>query len=324
MRIIEWNCQGAFRKKNDPILSLNPDIIIVPECESKENLSFGKLTPEPSDFIWYGDSSNKGIGIFSYSDYKLELLPIFNPKFRYVIPIKVQNNTGAFLLFAIWAMDNKEYPEERYIGQIWNAINFYKNLLSLPVILVGDFNSNKIWDEKERSCNHSDLVNFLAKKEIVSVYHELENEAQGEEKQSTFHLYRKKEKPYHIDYFFTSKHFIKKSKLRIEKFENWIGLSDHLPLIFDTINPNFQIEINETFSSLIINQFKELNPETKSRFEDVISKMSLKAKTLDQLSNSIELRKKFTKSTDDLLQIDKIIYKLTEKLTQSSTKNIFK
>ena len=29
MKIIEWNCQGAFRKKNDKILLFKPDILII-------------------------------------------------------------------------------------------------------------------------------------------------------------------------------------------------------------------------------------------------------------------------------------------------------
>ena len=100
MKIIEWNSQGAFRKKNEKILSLNPDILIVSECESEEKLKFGKLTPKPNDFFWYGDSQNKGIGVFSYSDYKFELLKEFNPKYRYVIPLKVTRKNTSFILFA--------------------------------------------------------------------------------------------------------------------------------------------------------------------------------------------------------------------------------
>ena len=151
MKIIEWNCQGAFRKKHGSILSHKPDILVVPECESEEKLKFGKLTPKPNEFIWFGDSPNKGIGIFSYSNYKLELLPSYNPNFRYIIPIKVTKGDNSFLLFAIWAMDNKEFPEARYIGQIWLAINYYQKLLHLPIILTGDFNSNKIWDDKKKN-----------------------------------------------------------------------------------------------------------------------------------------------------------------------------
>lgn len=54
MKLIQWNCQGAFRTKNDKILSFHPDIIIVSECEKPEKLKFGKLTPMPNDYLWYG------------------------------------------------------------------------------------------------------------------------------------------------------------------------------------------------------------------------------------------------------------------------------
>ncbi len=129
MKIIEWNCQGAFRKKFNKILSLKPDILIIPECENEEKLKFGKLTPKPNDFFWYGDNPNKGIGIFSYSKYKFELLNEFNPRFKYIIPLKVIGKNHSFILFAIWAMNNKENIQESYIGQIWNAINYYSRLL---------------------------------------------------------------------------------------------------------------------------------------------------------------------------------------------------
>ncbi len=108
MRIIEWNCQGAFRNKNKEIFELNPDILIIPECEQEEKLKFGKLTPKPNDFIWYGAAGKKGIGIFSYSNYRFKILKEFNPEFRYIIPIIASNKENSFLLFAIWAMNNKE------------------------------------------------------------------------------------------------------------------------------------------------------------------------------------------------------------------------
>jgi exodeoxyribonuclease-3 len=69
----------AFRKKAEFILSEMPDILIVPECENKERLSFGLFTKQPTGFFWYGDNPNKGIGIFSFSDFKIKLLEIHNP-----------------------------------------------------------------------------------------------------------------------------------------------------------------------------------------------------------------------------------------------------
>jgi hypothetical protein len=41
----------AFRKKHYEILKLNPDILVIPECENGERLQFGKLYLEPKYFL---------------------------------------------------------------------------------------------------------------------------------------------------------------------------------------------------------------------------------------------------------------------------------
>ena len=212
MRLITWNCQGAFRKKADFILALQPDILVIQECEHPDKLKFSAETLKPDSVYWYSDGGKKGIGIFSYSNYKFELLPEFNPEFRYVLPIQVTGNGQTFTLLAVWAMDNKEKREARYIGQVWLAINHYKDLLGSSTILIGDFNSNKIWDYKDRVGSHSDVVRYLASRDIHSVYHKHFNMEQGKEEHPTLYLYRNLEKPYHIDYCFASADLLEKVK----------------------------------------------------------------------------------------------------------------
>lgn len=316
MKIIEWNSQGAFRKKHERILKLHPDILVIPECESESKLQFGNLTPTPNDFFWYGDSENKGIGIFSYSDYKFEVLKSFNPNFRYIIPLKVTGKNSSFLLFAIWAMDNKEYPEARYIGQIWLAINYYQNLFSLPCILTGDFNSNKIWDEKERVGNHSDMINFLESKNIFSLYHKQESIEQGKELHATFHMYRKINKPYHIDYFFASDTITQNGfKISIGETVNWIDLSDHVPLTLEFTANNKIEKIKDFFSENLSIDLSRLSSETKTRFSDLLSSIVDKAKTLDDLTLSkehIKERKKLISKYEKLCAIDRLIKKMNK------------
>jgi exonuclease III len=234
MKLITWNCQGAFRKKAETILLQKPDILIIQECEHPDKLKFNSTTQLPNNIYWYSDGGKKGIGIFSYSDYKFELLPEFNPTFRYIIPLRVIGNGETFTLLAIWAMNNKENRKARYIGQIWFAIEYYKNLIGKSTILIGDFNSNKIWDYKDRFGNHSDVVNYLAKIDIHSAYHKYYDIEQGKEIHPTFFLQRKKDKSYHIDYCFASEDLYSKIKnLEIGKYENWITHSDHTPIIIN-------------------------------------------------------------------------------------------
>ena len=52
-------------------------------------------------------------------------------------------------------------------------------------------------------------------------------------------MYRKKEKPYHIDYCFASDSIASNGfKLSIEHINKWIEISDHVPMIVDLISLN--------------------------------------------------------------------------------------
>ena len=102
------------------------------------------------------------------------------------------------------------------------------------IIIAGDFNSNSIWDKWDRWWNHTDVVRELSENGIKSLYHELYSIEQGKEDKPTFFLQKKKEKSYHIDYFFGSNEFLNKQlSLKIENYEDWIDLSDHMPVIVD-------------------------------------------------------------------------------------------
>jgi exodeoxyribonuclease-3 len=169
---------------------------------------------------------------FSYGDYKLELLDDHNPEIKIISPISVIGEHINFTLFAIWA-HNPNDPDGQYIEQVWKAIHQYDNLLtSERTILTGDFNSNTIWDRKNRMANHSAVVDKLALKNIYSVYHRYLNQVQGKEDHPTFFLQRNKNKPYHLDYCFASIDLYDKvTNIQIGSFENWIPHSDHTPII---------------------------------------------------------------------------------------------
>lgn len=230
MKIITWNCNMAFRKKAEFILTEQPDILIVPECENPDKLIFKNDVTKPADLFWYGKNPNKGIGVFSYSDFKIELLSIHNPDFRYVLPLSVSNDKINFTIFAIWAQ--KPEKHDCYTEQVWNTVHFYNELLDKDnVILIGDFNSSSIWDKPNRVYNHSNLVDFLKSKNIWSTYHTFNNEEQGKETAPTLFMHRKLERPYHIDFCFASNNLIDKmGNVEIGDYESWTKHSDHKPL----------------------------------------------------------------------------------------------
>lgn len=240
LKIITWNCQGAFRKKADYILAHRPDILVVQECEYTDRLVFNKGTPQPQQMLWFGDNKHKGLGIFSYSDYRFRLMEQHSAKFKIITPLAVTGGKIDFTLFAIWA-NNRDDPDGQYVEQIWKALAHYDQLLTNgPVILTGDFNSNTIWDRPRRIGNHTAVVNKLAQKNIFSVYHKRYKQDQGKEAHPTFFLQRNRNKPYHLDYCFASASLInKKTLVEAGTFDQWVAHSDHTPLIttFNLVSP---------------------------------------------------------------------------------------
>lgn len=231
MKLITWNCQGAFRKKIDRILFEQPDILVVQECEHLDKLAF---VSEPNDLLWFGENKHKGLGIFSFGNYKFEVLSQHNEDIKIAIPISVTGEKCNFILLAIWA-NNHNDPDGQYVEQVWKAVNFYEELLKdEKLVIVGDFNSNKIWDKHHRIGNHSAVVGKLNQNNIYSAYHKYFEQEQGLEKHPTFFLQRNENKPYHIDYCFLSSPLYKNVKnIEVGAYENWISLSDHMPLTVD-------------------------------------------------------------------------------------------
>jgi len=222
----------AFRKKAAFILAHQPDIAVIPECEHPDKLKFSPGTPIPTAMLWFGENKNKGLGIFSYSNYRFKVLRNHNPELKMIIPIGVTGGAVDFTLFAIWA-NNPNDPGGQYVEQVWKAIHHYeKKLKKNPTILIGDFNSNTIWDRKYRAGNHSNVVKKLEEKNIFSCYHLHHKQVQGKEQHPTFYLYKRQNKPYHLDYCFASGDMIDKiENVEIGDYDFWKQYSDHVPVM---------------------------------------------------------------------------------------------
>lgn len=227
--IATWNCNMAFRKKSNLITSFKHDFLIVQECEALEKIDFEH---KPKSSLWIGDNQNKGLSVFSFNDFTLQINPLYNKLYRYIVPIDIfLENEKQFTLFVVWAMHDSINREQRYIGQVVYALSEYQSLLNEKSIIMGDFNCNKIWDMGKKKSHLADFLAIIDAKNIKSLYHLYFNEVFGHEKQSTLFLQKNLAKPYHIDYCFAGSYWYERLKnVSIGKPDEWLSKSDHMPL----------------------------------------------------------------------------------------------
>ena len=217
MKIVSWNCNGKFREKFKFIIQEDADIYIIQECE---NPNFFETIFDffSYHYLWFGDNKNKGLAIFAKKNIILSNNNWECYSLRNFVSIKVN---GKYDLIAVWA--GKPYIEEYYIYQKIHINKYNEN-----TILIGDFNSNAIWDKEHGKRNHTEVVKELEKINIVSAYHYFNREEMGKETKPTFYMYRHLDRPYHIDYCFANPNRL--ISFEIIKTNNMLELSDHLPI----------------------------------------------------------------------------------------------
>lgn len=236
MKIISWNCNGKFRDKITLLEELEPDVLLIQECEDINSLYPHKTEKHVllSNSLWIGENKNKGVGVYAKPGLNIEK-EYFDLRYRgrslkYFLPVKI--NGLHFLNVWNHRNDSKSFD---YIGQFWLMMQSNRNILG-KYIIAGDFNSNSIWDEWDRWWNHTDVVNELEKIQLLSVYHTKNKIKQGKEINPTFYLQRNIDKPYHIDYIFCDVEKIEKSDFYIGESEKWLKHSDHMPIIWNIKN----------------------------------------------------------------------------------------
>lgn len=221
MRIISWNCNGKFRAKYKQILRLDGDIYIIQECESPNKFIEKELIKITADCIWEKGAYKKGVLIFSKKNIKLEKQKWDNYGMRVFVPVLVNDK---FILVGVWTT-SPAYIEEFYI---WQAV--HEKRICKDTVLIGDFNSNAIWDKGHNNRCHSDVVRILQEKGLKSVYHYCCNEKQGVETIPTFFLHKNKQKAFHIDHCFASENHIESYEVLDD---SWLKISDHVPIVFN-------------------------------------------------------------------------------------------
>jgi exonuclease III len=237
MRLIAWNCKGAFHRKHAFAAAMRPDILVVPESERLPGLSQSLESPTVRSFEWFGSKPSKGLAVISYGDYALEVHPSYDPCHQWIVPLSVSGPVD-FVLLAVWTLPVGNLGG-RYVRPLFEAFESYASLMdSSEVVWAGDFNSSFVFDTPSRRYKFRDFVALLNRKGLHSLYHLQRRCEHGEEPDETFYLHHHADKGYHIDYVFTSDRFHQHGvDVSVGSHSEWSQRSDHVPLVCEFAVP---------------------------------------------------------------------------------------
>lgn len=228
MKIVTWNCNGAFRQKYPLLNKFDADVLVIQECEdpSRSTVEYRRWA---DNYLWIGKNKNRGLGVFARKEHQLELLDWDAASLQLFLPVKIN---GSSIMLAVWTKQagSKCFG---YIGQLWKYLQLHKEKLACDgAIICGDLNSNAIWHDHQCWWNHLDVVRELKEINIHSLYHKYFIEHQGSETQPTLYMHRKLERPYHIDYVFAHESVISRQyTVEVGNAAEWLENSDHMPVI---------------------------------------------------------------------------------------------
>lgn len=221
-------------RKLEALRVLRPDIAVLSEV-SRPDILRSKI-PELSQvpMVWVGDNANKGLAVLSFGDDELILDGSYQAANQFVAPVHV-NGRNRFRLLAVWDHNDRKEGLNRRPGPLLRALQDSSEFCRHEnLVLAGDFNNHPRWDKPNGPNNMSEITKQLTERDLVSLYHHRSGDPFGAERQSTYWYWRRRERPYHIDYIFVSRAMVQKLiAFEIGTFEDWClsGLSDHAPLI---------------------------------------------------------------------------------------------
>lgn len=229
--VATWNCNMAFRDKKARLLAFDPDILVIQECESP---AVRGDWSEFTDWRWIGDNEHRGLGIFTRNGISLTPADIEQSAGRFTLPVETDSSVD---ILGVWAMNDSQTPENRYIGQVCRTLRAYEAWLDSNTVVLGDFNWNVIWDDSPDQPlvgDFSETMELLRDHGLRSVYHTFTDAEFGAEADSTFHMHKKRERGYHTDYIFAPDETLQSdSEHTVGEYDEWIDASDHMPMVVE-------------------------------------------------------------------------------------------
>lgn len=225
MRLVTWNAgRGQFLKKAPWLDHLQADVAVIQEIAQPRATTPG--------VCWFGVNPNQGVAVIARPPFSVTPLVPQPDAPQYFVPFQIKGPVE-FTLFAVWTLGGQPL---RYVRAAVAAIDLYASLFDAgPVIAMGDFNSNAIWNrENPPHLNHAAMVEKFTRRGMASAFHAQRAVAHGKEHEHTFFLHRSQAKGYHIDYCFMPDAWLERLKhVDVGSYAAWCKASDHVPLLVD-------------------------------------------------------------------------------------------
>lgn len=147
MRVVTWNCAGAFRRKWSLLAGLNADVAVIQECEDPARAQDSAHSEWATGHAWVGPTKNKGLGVFPRTGVKVTTTALEFGRLELFLPCLVNDD---WPLLTTWTRQ-ADSPTFGYIGQLWKLLQAHSAFLRHPgAMVVGDLNSNTRWDVWDR------------------------------------------------------------------------------------------------------------------------------------------------------------------------------
>ena len=161
----------------------------------------------------------------------MDLVDLDDNGLRYFIPVRINDS---FNLLGVWTNPDMEKGKVvEYPNEITRYYELHKDsgFFNEDMVICGDFNCDVSLNNKTHGRNVLKMIDKLSEVGLVDTYHYLNDEKQGEESQPTHYWLFKLENPFHLDHVFAAPGRVR--KFEIGDAEDWLGLSDHMPIIFE-------------------------------------------------------------------------------------------
>lgn len=234
IRLVTWNCNMALSQKFERLLALEPDIAVVQECaDPARDAARGRPLP-CAGFEWVGSNPNKGLGIFTFGDLRVQRHASYTDEFALYLPVQVSGPVRLNVL-GVWVAN-------KFAAHATNepapAIAYYQPFLTAaPAVVAGDFNRLPQRMSYRRRDGEPSVVEWLGRAGLWDADDMATALWGARPLHRTLYHQRHPRQGFVVDYIFVPRPDDGRLP-RLAHFEvcgphDWITWSDHVPLFVD-------------------------------------------------------------------------------------------